>query len=76
MPHINTPDAEPDLRLQDTRLLLEIPLNINELREQDAAAARLWQDRVRAACLHYFQAGYVVTDFVLVDRAFYVLEKE
>jgi predicted GNAT superfamily acetyltransferase len=76
MARINTPDAEPNLELQETRLLLEIPMNINELRERDLAAAGLWQDRVRAACRHYFQAGYVVTDFVLLDRAFYILERE
>jgi predicted GNAT superfamily acetyltransferase len=80
MARINLPDTEPNLQLEDTRLLLEIPANINELREQNLEAARLWQDRVRAACRHYFHEGYAVTDFVWLDRpqprAMYVLERD
>jgi len=76
---INTPDGEPDLRLETSPLLLEIPTNINELRNTDIARAKLWQERVRAACRHYFEAGYLITDFILVDKprpqALYVLEK-
>ena len=30
----------------------------------DVAAAKAWQDRVRAACQRYFREGYVITDFV------------
>jgi predicted GNAT superfamily acetyltransferase len=79
MPRINTPDSEPNLRLDSSPLLLEIPTNINELRQTDIAQAKLWQERVRAACQHYFQAGYAMTDFILVDRprlqALYVLER-
>ena len=37
--------------------------------------AKEWQDAVRDASRHYFKSGYVITDFILVDRAFYVLEK-
>ena len=43
---------------------IEIPENINELRRTDVAAAKAWQDRVRAACQRYFREGYVSTDFV------------
>jgi len=43
---------------------IEIPENINELRRTDVAAAKAWQDRVRAACQRYFREGYVITDFV------------
>ncbi|HYR85323.1 MAG TPA: GNAT family N-acetyltransferase [Terriglobia bacterium] len=79
-PRINTPDSEPDLRLETSPLLLEIPTNINALRETDIGQAKLWQDRVRTACCHYFEAGYVITDFILVNeprtQALYVLEKE
>lgn len=79
MPRINEPDREPNLHLEESPLLLEIPTNINELKETGIARAKAWQDAVRAACLHYFNAGYAITDFILVDKprpqALYVLEK-
>lgn len=78
MPRINTPETGPDLRLEQSPLLMEIPADINDLRRTDLARARIWQDRLRAACRHYFQAGYAVTDFILMDKpraqALYVLE--
>jgi predicted GNAT superfamily acetyltransferase len=79
MARINAPDTEPNLRLDTSPLLLEIPADINHLRETDIAQAKLWQERVRASFQHYFGAGYVATDFILVDKpreqALYVLEK-
>ena len=48
----------------DKSVRIEIPENINELRRTDLAAAKDWQDRVRAACQRYFSEGYVITDFV------------
>jgi predicted GNAT superfamily acetyltransferase len=79
MPRINEPDHEPNLHLSDSPLLLEIPTNINELRQTNLTSAKMWQDTVRAVCLHYFGAGYVITDFILIDKprsqALYVLEK-
>ena len=79
MPRINEPDREPNLRLVESRILLEIPTDINELRQKDQARAKAWQAAVRAACLHYFKVGYAVTDFILVDKArrqaLYVLER-
>ena len=75
MPRINEPDREPNLRLEESPLLLEIPANIAELMQTDLAQAKAWQDAVRDACVHYFKAGYAITDFILVDKAFYVLEK-
>jgi len=50
--------------VDDKLILLEIPENINELRRTDLAAAKAWQDRVRAACRQYFREGYIITDFV------------
>lgn len=79
MPRINEPDREPNLHLEESPLLLEIPTNINELKQTDITRAKAWQDAVRAACLHYFKAGYAITDFILLDKprpqALYVLEK-
>lgn len=80
IPRINGPDREPNLRLDESPLLLEIPYNLTELKTADLAAAREWQSRIRTACEDYFRAGYVVTDFIMVDRprpqALYVLEKD
>ena len=78
LPRINEPDRQPDLRLKETPLLLEIPVNIGDVKHSDLARAKDWQDSIRAACIHYFAAGYIVTDFILVDKprpqALYVLE--
>ncbi len=73
---INPSGSEPDLSLTGSPLLLEIPHDLNALKLNDLAGARQWQDRVRASCLHYFQRGYAMTDFILVNQrqAFYVLE--
>jgi predicted GNAT superfamily acetyltransferase len=75
---INTADEEPDLRLTESPLLLETPVNVNEMKAADMPRARNWQGRIRTACLHYFRAGYVITDFFVVDKprrqAFYLLE--
>ncbi len=70
LPRIHTPDAPPDLNLTGTALLLEIPADINSLRQADLSRAKKWQENVRTACRHYFHAGYAVTDFV---EGFYVL---
>jgi predicted GNAT superfamily acetyltransferase len=79
MPHINEPDREPNLGLKESPLLLEIPRDISGLKRTDLVRAKAWQDAVRAASLHYFKAGYAITDFVIVDKprpqALYVLEK-
>jgi predicted GNAT superfamily acetyltransferase len=75
MPRINEPDREPNLRLEESPLLLEIPKNILELKQSDLGRAKAWQDTVRDASRHYFSVGYVITDFILMDRAFYVLER-
>ena len=77
---INEADREANLRLVESPLLLEIPVNISELKMTDIAKSRVWQENLRAACQHYFRAGYNVTDFILVDKprsqALYVLEKD
>ena len=76
MPRINDGSSEPQLRMEESPLLLEIPTDIAALKEADLARAQAWQDVVRDASRHYFQAGYTITDFILVDRAFYVLERK
>jgi predicted GNAT superfamily acetyltransferase len=79
IPRINGPEGEPNLRLDETPLLLEIPMDLNDVKRADLVKAGDWQDKVRAACLHYFHSKYIVTDFIRVDRprsqALYVLER-
>jgi predicted GNAT superfamily acetyltransferase len=75
MPRINEVAGEPKLGLKESPLLLEIPKDIGSLKEADGATAKGWQDAIRDASRYYFDVGYAITDFILVDRAFYVLEK-
>lgn len=68
--HLNSPHMKP--ATEDVAVRVEIPENINELRRTDLAAAKAWQDRVRAACQRYFRDGYIVTDF---EAGAYVLRR-
>jgi predicted GNAT superfamily acetyltransferase len=80
MLRINAAGEEPNLRLIDSPLLLEIPADLNALKAVDIDKAKLWQERVREACRHYFSLGYFVTDFFILrkprQQALYVLEKQ
>src|SRR5262249_50078392 len=79
LPKINAAAGAPNLELQDGPLLLEIPTDLDALRTRDLEQAKNWQTCVRVACLHYFKAGFTVTDFFRVDslqrQSFYVLER-
>jgi predicted GNAT superfamily acetyltransferase len=71
--------GSPDLGFIQTPLLLEIPVRFAEILQADRDLALDWQRKVRSAFLHYFERGYHVTDFMIVDtpepQALYVLEK-
>jgi len=73
-----TRSTAPALELQDATLALEIPSDINTMKDTDVALARDWQEKVRAACEHYFGRGYIVTDFLRLDaprkQSLYVLQ--
>jgi len=61
-------------------LYLEAVQNLASLKHTDPGLARLWQRCTREACLHYFDRGFVVRDFVdasIEDRRgmFYVLSR-
>src|SRR2546427_4907805 len=58
---------------EDKQLFLEIPTGINQLRRNDLAAAKDWQDRIRETSQRQFAAGYVITDFI---DGHYVFEKK
>ena len=79
LPRINRSSGVPNLALEDSPLLLEIPSDLDALRARELEQAKDWQTSVRVACLHYFKAGFAVTDFFRVEasghQAFYVLEK-
>ncbi len=71
--------GSPELEFAQTPLLLEIPVRFSEILQADRSLALDWQQKVRTAFLHYFEDGYQVTDFMIVDapkpQALYVLEK-
>lgn len=79
MPRINVAYGEPNLTLEDGSLLMEIPVDLAALRSRDLEHAKRWQQSIRCSCLHYFNAGFAVTDFIRMkdpaNQAFYVLEK-
>jgi predicted GNAT superfamily acetyltransferase len=78
IPRINVKDQSPNLALKESPLLLEIPVNLNQLKGVDLAGAKRWQDNIRRACQHYFSSGYTIVDFVMPEQprsqALYVLE--
>ncbi len=56
--------------------LIEIPMDINALKERDLEAARRWRARVQQAFLTAFAAGYIAEEFFRVKeegRGFYLL---
>lgn len=71
--------APPHLELNESPLLLEIPTDFASLKQANRPLALEWQKQTRVACQHYFERGYVITDFMIVDKprpqALYVLEK-
>ncbi len=71
--------GSPELGFAQSPLLLEIPVRFSEILQADRSLALDWQRKVRTAFLHYFDDGYQVTDFMIVDtpepQALYVLEK-
>lgn len=58
--------------------LVEIPLNVPEMRRAAPELARGWQEHIREVFTYMFRRGYTVTDFLRTqhegrDRGFYVL---
>lgn len=64
----------PDFSRRDKTLLVEIPRAIREQKGLGGLIAG-WQRAIRAAFLHYFKTGYVLTDFISGERSFYVLRR-
>jgi chorismate synthase len=64
----------PDFSRREKTLLVEIPRAIRELKGLGGLIGT-WQKAVRAAFVHYFKTGYVLTDFISGERAYYVLRR-
>jgi predicted GNAT superfamily acetyltransferase len=67
-------------QLRDSRCLIEIPGNINALKEEDPASGREWREATREAFLSAIEAGFTVADFLKLDvknspRWFYLLAR-
>ncbi|MHA2610507.1 MAG: GNAT family N-acetyltransferase [bacterium JZ-2024 1] len=62
-------------------ILVEIPLDIQALRDRQISAVKKWRIAVRKVFLHYFSLGYEAVDFLKMpykgkNRYFYVLKKK
>lgn len=69
-----------ELNLADDRLLVEIPHNIQLLKEKDVELALRWRHQIREIFEHYFARGYIASEFVVKGqasgkRSFYLIEK-
>lgn len=71
---------EPDLSLTDNVLLLEIPDDIEKMKDLNMQTARKWRDLVQKSFIHYFEAGYYINFFQVerngsTRRVYYVFER-
>lgn len=55
-------NVEITLRERAQRLCVEIPRDINTLKERDPALARRWRRETREIFEHYFQEGYIASE--------------
>lgn len=68
--------ADPDFP-EASRVRIEIPPELEELRQEDPDLLAAWRDRVRSAFTHYLERGYGVTALWRppgTDRSAYCLE--
>jgi len=65
-----------DLSLDDERIFIEIPQDLNSLISSQPNILLKWQSSLREVMMHYFSKGYRVVDFHYGDRCFYVLRNE
>lgn len=72
---------EPDLTLTNKVLLIEIPDNIDKIKDSNIEIARKWRNLVQKTFLHYFDAGYYINSLQVerdgnTRRVYYVLERQ
>ncbi len=72
-------NAECELNLNDLRLFVEIPYDIQHMKERDKQLAVRWRHQTRQIFEHYFARGYIASGFIVQEqkgkRSFYLLEK-
>ncbi|HMD99699.1 MAG TPA: hypothetical protein VKM93_20520 [Terriglobia bacterium] len=69
------------LGLGDARLLVQVPVNTDAMRENALPVARRWRLEIRKAMTHYFAAGYIADDFISPEASgdggcYYVLRRK
>ncbi len=66
----NQPRLTEDLdeKLSGNPCFIEVPQNINALKESDPLLGRAWREATRAAFLAALAAGYTVSDFLKTDE--------
>lgn len=74
--------AKIDLALRGRELLLEIPENIQKIKESAPRSVKEWRKMTREAAEHYFSSGYTIRKFhtftdsmTQIRRSFYVLNR-
>ncbi len=75
-------NAEIRWDLEAERLWVEIPTDINALKQRDREAALRWREETRRIFQHYLARGYLVSEFFVTEeeeggerRGFYLLER-
>jgi chorismate synthase len=66
---VRGPVGRPNLRAHEKSILLEIPANIDRLRDRNASALHRWRGDTRRAYVHYFKLGYIATETVIDELA-------
>lgn len=58
-------------------VLIQIPANIQAIKQTDMVTAKLWRGHTKYLFEHYFKAGYTVVDFIRYneEKSYYVLSQ-
>ncbi|ODS32145.1 MAG: hypothetical protein SCARUB_02747 [Candidatus Scalindua rubra] len=72
--------VESDLTLTNDVLLLEIPDDIDKMKDLNIQIARKWREQVQEILIHYFNTGYYINHLNVerekdIRRTYYVLER-
>ncbi|OGF53134.1 MAG: hypothetical protein A2Z21_09510 [Candidatus Fraserbacteria bacterium RBG_16_55_9] len=73
-------NVDVNLARKEERLLVEIPRELRALKEGNLELALRWQLELREIFEHYFQQGYIASEFITPEhdgqsRSYYILEK-
>lgn len=72
-------NVEYHLDLNRAQLLVEIPPDLEKLKERNLKLAQEWRRETREIFAHYLQEGYIVSEFIVEGqkrRGYYLLERE